>query len=414
MKILMVNKFLYPRGGAETYMFKIGGWLTAQGHQVEYFGMYDPRNTVGNRAGQYTAAMDFRGHSPARLLYPLHILYSFETRRKIGRVLDDFAPDIVHLNNINFQLTPSILDAVAARGIPMIQTVHDYQMICPNHLLYNLREARVCERCVHGSVWNCTRYGCIHGSRLKSLFGSLEALLYRRRGSYRLVDCYLCPSRFLEAKLLDAAPFYRGRTRMLRNFIELPEPVTGTGPRDSIVFAGRLDREKGIGLLAEAARALPDVRFWVAGTGACAETLGGIPNLTLTGFLSGAPLRALVAGAAAVVVPSLWYENCPLSILEAQSLGTPVITVNAGGMAELVEDGVTGLLMPRADLPSLITAIRRALADPGALAAMSARCLEQRDRMLTLEGYGRRLLEIYADCRTARASAGKEPVCSPK
>ena len=205
MKILMVNKFLYSRGGAENYMLKIGDQLKAQGHEVEYFGMYDEKNTVGNSCGLYTANMDFHSTGAARFLYPFRIIYSREAYRKIGKVLDSFQPDIVHMNNINFQLTPSIIYAVKKRNIPLIQTVHDYQMICPNHLLYSFEENMPCERCIKGSKWNCLKYGCIHNSKVKSLLGVMEGLLYSALKTYRLVDLYICPSVFLEKKLQSAS-----------------------------------------------------------------------------------------------------------------------------------------------------------------------------------------------------------------
>ena len=135
MKILMVNKFLYPRGGSESYMLKLSEELKSQGHEVEYFGMIDVQNTVGNSLGLYTTNMDFHSKGIQRFLYPFKIIYSREAYKKIGKVLDNFKPDIVHMNNINFQLTPSIIYAIKKRNIPLVQTVHDYQMICPNHLL---------------------------------------------------------------------------------------------------------------------------------------------------------------------------------------------------------------------------------------------------------------------------------------
>ena len=398
MKILMVNKFLYPRGGAETYMLRIGEQLRRMGHQVEYFGMFDEQNTVANSAGQYTFHMDFRGKSPARLLYPFQIIYSLEAKRKIERVLDAFRPDVVHMNNINFQLTPSIIDPVKDRGIPLVQTVHDYQMICPNHLLYNLREANTCQRCIRGSKWNCAKYGCIHGSRIKSVIGSLEAVFYRWRGTYKKVDRYICPSRFLEAKLQESSDLYRGKTEVLQNFIELPaqvpEQVAPSGD-PYVVFAGRLDREKGVYLLAEAAKLASEVRFVVAGRGAAEEALRGLPNVELAGFLTGGELQKLMARAQAAVVPSIWFENCPLSILEAQTLGTPVITMNMGGMAELVEDGVTGTLVPEPTPEALAGAIRRTLSDPEHLAQMARNCVNGRKNLMTLDRYCGRLVQLY-------------------
>lgn len=171
MKILMVNKFLYPRGGAESYMLKLGAYFAAQGHTVEYFGMYDEKNTVGNTRGAYTQNMDFHSSSLKKLTYPLKILYSREAKKKIGQVLDDFKPDVVHMHNINFQLTPSVIDAVKKRGVPLVQTVHDYQLVCPNHLLYDFAKKQVCERCVGKGKRACFENRCIHGSRLRSLLG---------------------------------------------------------------------------------------------------------------------------------------------------------------------------------------------------------------------------------------------------
>lgn len=401
MKILMVNKFLYPRGGAETYMLSVGSRLSDMGHQVEYFGMFDAKNTVGNQEGQYTANMDFHTKGVERFLYPLHILYSRQAKEKIGRVLEQFCPDIVHMNNINFQLTPSVIDGVKERGIPLVQTVHDYQMICPNHLLYNLAEEKTCQRCVRGSKWNCAKYGCIHGSRVKSLLGSAEALLHWGRGSYQKVDRYICPSRFLENKLTEASSIYRGKTEMIHNFVQLPDlselskAEGGVEKRDYVAFAGRLSKEKGVQLIAEAARLMPDVRFMVAGSGELEPELRGIPNLTLTGFLTGTQLQLLMARARVVAVPSICYENCPLSILEAHALGTPVVTVDTGGMAELVEDGVTGTLFRELTGAGLADALRRTLWDKAALERMSQNCLDRRADMITLEDYCARLEVIY-------------------
>ncbi|MBQ5590574.1 MAG: glycosyltransferase, partial [Clostridia bacterium] len=195
MKILMVNKFLYPRGGCETYMLKLSEELKAKGHEIEFFGMYDENNTVGNSENLYTTNMDFHSTGIARFFYPFKIIYSFEAYKKIGKVLDSFKPDIVHMNNINFQLTPSIIYAIKKRNIPLVQTVHDYQMICPNHLLYSLKERKPCERCISGSKFNCLKYSCIHSSKAKSLIGAIEAKVYSLLKTYKKVDLFVCPSK---------------------------------------------------------------------------------------------------------------------------------------------------------------------------------------------------------------------------
>ena len=174
MKILMVNKFLYSRGGCENYMLYLADHLKKMGHEIEFFGMYDEKNTVGNSAGLYTQNMDFHSTGLARFLYPFKIIYSFEAKKKIMQVIDDFKPDIVHMNNINFQLTPSVIYGIKKKGIPIVQTVHDYQMICPNHLLYDFGKNTPCEKCITGSYTNCIKNNCIHDSRTVGKSGNLE------------------------------------------------------------------------------------------------------------------------------------------------------------------------------------------------------------------------------------------------
>ena len=139
MKILMVNKFLYPKGGAETYYLKLGKELEKKGNEVQYFGMYDEKNIVGNDLNLYTKNMDFHTNNIKKFLYPFKIIYSFEAKRKMKKIIKTFKPDIIHLNNINFQLTPSIIDIAYRMQVPVVQTVHDLQMICPSHM-FNKRK----------------------------------------------------------------------------------------------------------------------------------------------------------------------------------------------------------------------------------------------------------------------------------
>ncbi|MBR4293055.1 MAG: glycosyltransferase [Clostridia bacterium] len=396
MKILMVNKFLYPRGGCETYMLNLAEELKAKGHEVEYFGMYDEKNTVGNSLGEYTSNMDFHSTGAARFLYPFKIIYSTEAQRKIGRVLDEFKPDVVHMNNINFQLTPSIIYAVKKRGIPLVQTVHDYQMICPNHLLYSFGEVKPCERCIKGSKLNCFKYGCIHGSKAKSLIGALEAKLYSLLKTYSKVDLYICPSRFLEEKLLSASELYAGKTLTIHNFIEkkpLPEKVTPEKPY--VAFASRLSKEKGVTLLYEAAKLLPDYSFVVAGSGPDGDCLKEVPNIKMEGFLTGDKLTSLMANAHVMLLPSVWYENCPLSILETHSFGVPVITMNSGGMAELVEDGKTGALINIPTPEAVAEAIKRCFEDKEYYDTLKKNCETMREKIIGVSEYCDVVVEQY-------------------
>ena len=398
MKILMVNKFLYPRGGCETYMLNLAEELKAKGHEVEYFGMYDEKNTVGNSLGLYTTNMDFHSKGAARFLYPFKIIYSTEAQRKLGAVLDSFKPDVVHMNNINFQLTPSVIYAVKKRNIPLVQTVHDYQMICPNHLLYSFGEVKPCERCIGGSKFHCVKHNCIHDSKAKSLIGAIEAQLYAVLKTYKKVDLYICPSHFLEEKLLAASDLYKGKTLTVHNFIEkkpLPEKIVPEKPY--VAFASRLSKEKGVTLLYEAAKMLPEYSFLVAGSGPDGDCLKEVPNITMKGFLTGDELTSLMANARVMLLPSVWYENCPLSILETHSFGVPVITMNSGGMAELVEDGQTGALIHEPTPEAVAEAIRRCFEDEEYYSILKKNCETMRDKIIGVSEYCDIIISQYQD-----------------
>lgn len=401
MKILIVNKFLYPRGGSESYMLGIGKHLSTLGHEVEYFGMYDDKNTVGNNAGEYTQNMDFHGKSLKRFLYPFKIIYSFESKKKIGKVIDEMKPDVIHLNNINFQLTPSIIDAAKKRNIPVVWTLHDYQLICPGHLLYNNDRNCVCEKCIGRGKSACIKDKCIHSSKVKSIIGVIEARFYKLKGTYKKVDRFISPSNFLYSKLVaDNRPLFENRTTVIHNFVNkksLPEEIKNNFGFPYIAFAGRLSPEKGTQILKDAASLLPDTQFVVMGGGPDEKMLSDIPNIHLTGFVTGKTLDENIAGAKAVAVPSVCFENCPMAILEGQQLAVPSVTMNMGGMAELVEDGKTGVLSKAVTAESFAAAIKDILSDETRLEKMKENCLENAKTFLDIDSYCKKLLEIYSE-----------------
>ncbi|MBR0360488.1 MAG: glycosyltransferase [Clostridia bacterium] len=388
MKILMVNKFLYPRGGSESYMLYLGEHLKKLGHKIEYFGMYDENNTVGNSIGKYTQNMDFHSKGLARFLYPFKIIYSREAKKKIMQVIDDFKPDIVHMNNINFQLTPSIIYGIKKRGVKLVQTVHDYQMICPNHLLYNFDKNTPCEKCVKGSHINCIKNKCIHNSTVKSILGVIEAKLYSLLKTYKKVDLFVCPSNFLENKLLSAKGYYKGKTKTIHNFIDKEKFSNTDRKEDSyIVFIGRLSKEKGIEYIAKTAKLLGEYTFVIAGSGPDEGMLKDIDNIKLAGFVTGNDLTELMGNAKLLLLPSVCYENCPLSILEAHSMGVPVVTMNSGGMAELVKDGVTGTLVNEPTPECIALKIKETIENEDYYKTLRENCKKERDNILSVESY---------------------------
>ena len=349
MKILMVNKFLYPNGGSETYIFKLGDYLKSQGHEVQYFGMEHEGRIVGNRVEAYTSNMDFHGGSKlAKLFYPIKTIYSAEARKKIRMVLDDFQPDVCHLNNFNYQLTPSIIleirkwEKQTGHRCKIVYTAHDYQLVCPNHMCNNPNTLENCEKCLGGHFLNCTKGRCIHGSLAKSAVGTMEAVFWKWMGVYKQIDTVICCSRFMKTKL-DTNPVFAGKTVVMHNFVDRLEQKQ-VEKKDYVLYFGRYSQEKGIGTLIQVAKELPQIPFVFAGSGPLEHLLEDVPNIQNVGFQRGEALEKLICEARFTVHPSEWYENCPFSVMESQMYGTPVLGANIGGIPELIKVGETGEL----------------------------------------------------------------------
>lgn len=364
MKILMINKFLYPNGGSETYIFKLGECLVSKGHEVQYFGMEHEGRCVGNRINSYTSDMNFHGGSKlSKLAYPIKTIYSKEARVQIRKVLDDFQPDVCHLNNFNYQLTPSIiLEIVKWRkdsGHPckIIYTAHDYQLICPNHMMNNPSTHKNCEKCVGGHFFNCIKGKCIHGSVLKSAIGMLEAIYWNIKGTYQYIDKIICCSDFMKNKM-DTNPVFKGKTVTLHNFIDKVE-MKSIHKKNYILYFGRFSWEKGVRTLIDAAKKLPDIKFVCAGTGEYANLMEDVPNIKNVGFQSGKALDTLIREAKFSVCPSECYENCPFSVMESQERGTVVIGARIGGIPELILDEKNGLLFESGNVDSLVEIIMK-------------------------------------------------------
>lgn len=359
MKVLMINKFLYPNGGSETYIFKIGEWLEKNDHEVQYFGMEHAGRCVGNRVNAYTSDMDFHGGSIlSKLTYPIKTIYSSEARKQIRKVLDDFKPDVCHINNFNYQLTPSIILEIKKwnKNCRIVFTAHDYQLVCPNHMCNNPNTHQNCEKCLGGHFINCTKGKCIHGSTAKSAIGTMEAMLWNGNGVYKNFDKIICCSEFLKKKM-DTNPVFAERTIALHNFVEKVENKD-VEKKDYVLYFGRFSEEKGIGTLIQAAKELPDVHFIFAGTGPLESEISGIKNIKNVGFQKGEALEKLIREAKFSVYPSEWYENCPFSVMESQMYGTPVLGADIGGIPELIRVGETGELFESGNKEELKRKIR--------------------------------------------------------
>lgn len=400
MKVLMVNKFLYPNGGSETYIFEIGKQLQKMGHEVQYFGMEHEGRVVGNRVDSYTSNMDFHGSKLSKLLYPFKIIYSVEAKKKIRLVLNDYKPDVVHLNNINFQITPSILYEIkkyekdTGNKVKIIATAHDYQWVCPNHMMYIPHREEICERCAGGKYSNCSKYRCIHNSRVKSILGSVESYLYHFRKTYGLIDAIICPSEFLKEQLAKDGTM-ADKLVARHNFVTISRDEIGSvdyKKEDYVLYFGRYAKEKGIETLVQVCEQLPDIPFIFAGGGPLEDVVNQNKNVKNVGFQKGKELQELIAGARFSIYPSEWYENCPFSIMESQMYGTPVIGARIGGIPELIQEGENGELFESGNAKELKDKIQALWQDRELLQKYSENCKKlQYD---TVEEYCEWLLEV--------------------
>ena len=399
MKVLMVNKFLYPNGGSETYIFEIGKQLVRMGHEVQYFGMEHEGRIVGNHSESYTTEMDFHAGKLKRILYPFKIMYSIEARKKIRKILDDFEPDVVHLNNFNFQLTPSIIYEIKTykkksnKEVRIIFTAHDYQLVCPNHMMKIPSINENCERCLGGNFKECGHYRCIHNSKIKSILGSMEGYLYKTLRTYRYIDSIICPSYFMEKKM-KSNPLFCGKTKVLHNFVST-SGIEKIQKRDYILYFGRYSEEKGIRTLLSVCRKLNNIPFVFAGGGPMEQEIEKTENIRNVGFLSGENLSKLIAEARFSVYPSEWNENCPFSVMESITFGTPVIGSAIGGIPELVCDNVTGVLFQSGNEEDLYNKIKKLWFEKERLQKYTENCRIR--RFDTVEEYCHKLLLLYAD-----------------
>ncbi len=397
MKILMINKFLHPNGGSETYIFKLGEYLQSIGHEVEYFGMEHEGRIVGNSVDAYTADMDFHnGSKLSKLTYPIKTIYSTQARKQIRKVLDNFKPDVCHLNNFNYQLTPSIICEIVKwrkqenKKCRIVYTAHDYQLVCPNHMCRN--NDNNCEKCLNGSFFNCTKGRCIHQSLSKSFIGTLEASFWKLKRVYKHIDTFICCSHFMKTKL-DTNPLFREKTVALHNFIDEDGLKQPAEKQDYVLYFGRFSQEKGVDTLIDVCKELPQIKFIFAGTGPLEEKLNGIENITNVGFKTGDDLKKLISEAKFTIYPSQWYENCPFSVMESQMYGTPVIGADIGGIPELIRDKETGELFESSNAPQLKEKIQRLYNDHSALEMYSVNCLKS--QFDTVKEYTEKLIDIY-------------------
>jgi glycosyltransferase involved in cell wall biosynthesis len=408
MHVLHVNKFLYRRGGAEGYLFDVADLQRRSGDEVAYFGMTHADNEPGLRyAADFPSRVDLEPPPPGlrgRVAAAGRMLWSTSARSGLSRVLADFRPDVVHLHNVYHQLSPSVVAACRDAGVPCVMTLHDYKLACPSYQM--LDHGRPCDACVTGGPLQAARRACKDGSRSASTLLAVESWLHRRLGAYDGVGALIAPSRFL-AGVLDRAGVYPDRLHVLRHPVDVDSLPVKAAPGGGVVFAGRLAPEKGVDTLIEAAALLPcGVTVDVAGDGPSRAALLELAErvapgrVRFHGRLPKAELHELIRAAAVAVVPSRWYENQPLAVLEAYGCGVPVIGTDLGGLPELIEDGVDGHVVAAGDPRALADAVARTVGDPAQAFEMGRAGRAKVSRDFAPEAHLEGLRAAYAAART--------------
>jgi len=393
MRILLINKFHYRKGGAERAYFDTASILAEKGHDIAFFAMDHPDNIPTPWSTYFVQQVDYLDEQQSfssKIRAAGRIIWNFEAARQLEKLIVEFSPEVAHLHNTYHQLSPSILWVLRRHRIPIVMTLHDYKAVSPNYSLFV--RGKIWE---HTSGWRTILDRAVKDSLVKSVVCAAELWLHQLLGSYRLVSQYIAPSKFLIRKYKELGfPF--SIKHVPQPLSPFPAPPDRMQMGEYYLFAGRLSPEKGLGTVLSTFAALPQEKLVVAGSGPeeakWREQYQTSPNITFLGHLTGESLFKVFHEAKAFIIPSEWYENMPYALLEALGYGLPVIASNLGGMSERIIDGKNGFLFEAGNVKSLREAISRcAASDP---AHMSQRAWES-IQDLQPKLYGDTLIGIY-------------------
>lgn len=360
MKVLLINNCFYRRGGSEAVFFNTAHLLQEHGHEVVFMSYRDEKN-------EKTGCPEYLLNWGGALKKMKGYFYNKEAKRVLEEIIEKEHPDIAHAHLLWGGIGVSIFKTLKAHHIPLVHTAHDYRMVCPAYTFKDGKGA-TCERCQKWNFYQCALHKCNKGSLVQSAIMTAE-MYYRQMwfNPIKNIDGFIFVSKFAEQKHIEHnETFAKANRTFLYNYTTPALSADITKKDDYILFFGRLSREKGIHTLIEACSQLPDVTLKVVGTGPLEDELKRVcdsrklRNIEFLGYKKGTPLYELVRNARFVCVPSEWYENNPMTIVESYSLGTPVIGANIGGIPEIVEEGKTGYLFESRDAKMLEQQIAKA------------------------------------------------------
>lgn len=411
MKILLINKSLYPKGGDAVSTLTTGNLLASKGHEVNYWGMDHPLNPDYPFRDYFVENIDYHAECSfkKKAMMAVSLLYSFEAKNRLKKLLKGFKPDIVHFNNFAHQISPSVLHVLKKYNIPSVMTMRDYKLVCASYSM--LLNGTPCERCRNGMYYQCFINKCSKNSYAKSLLNTLEMYLHHKvLHLYGLIDTYISPSMFLKAKCEEMG--FKEKIEYLPNFVNPAEFIPQPKEEDNtIIYFGRLSKEKGLFTLIRAMRGI-DAILRIIGDGPARNDLeaavrnSNSRNVEFLGFKTGDELKYLIKKAMFVVLPSEWYENNPRTIIEAFASGKPALGARIGGIPELVRDGETGLTFEPGNANDLAEKISMLLGNSALRIEMGKNARTLAETELNPEKHYKRLMEIY-DMAIKKNSARK-------
>ena len=379
-RVLMVHNAYQHRGGEDSVVEAEIELLRSRGHAVELYGR--DNDEVADASKLSLARQTF---------------WSTRTSEDMRRLFAAFRPDVIHVHNTFPLISPSLYWSAARARIPVVQTLHNFRLLCPQAMF--LREGKVCEDCLGRLPLPAVVHGCYRGSRpTTAVLGGMLGF-HRMLGTWQSkVTRYIALNKFCRQKFIEGG-LPAERILLKPNFVDFAAPVAQA--REGFLFVGRLSAEKGLSVLLEAARQAPELSVSVAGSGPQANLLVAEPAVRALGALDGEGVRTAMSGALALVMPSIWYETFGMVVIEAFACGTPVIASRLGAMAEIVEDGVTGLLFEAGNAHDLAEKMRWAQANQERMAEMGrAARLEYEARYTAARNY-EMLMSIYKEAIAA-------------
>lgn len=401
MRILQINKYHFIKGGADRVFFNTISLLEQRGHEVLTFSTRRPENIPGKYSDYFVPYIEHRQNTGLRnLLNAGRYLYNKSAYKNLERLVSTFRPDIAHLHLFYGDLSASILKVLRKAGIPVVLSVHDYRLLCPANALLDA-QGNICEKCKNGSFYHCSVKKCLEDNFFFSSVLALEG--YSRKyfiDPLEYIDRFIFVSKFAESKHIEFDKRYKSKSNHLYNFTDTETGEIKTEKGKYFLYFGRLSKEKGLETLLAAVSSLK-VDLRIAGSGPLEEEVKKYTeehrNVTFLGHRTGTELKELVKNASFVVVPSEWYENNPMTIIEAYAAGVPVIASRIGGIPEIVLHEKTGFLFEARDMDGLTNTLK--LAERISLdsyVAMSHYCREFALREFYSGSHYDRLIDIYS------------------